>query len=216
MGIAGAQASLLALWIGLGASRLSFRLITTVFGFAWLGLAMCFQPGFSGSELLLVIVPAAVATGAFSAIRTHTGRVLARPTDSDAGLPFQFHIRHLLLLTLIVALGMAVAHLTEDTGVEWIVYMFLMLACFASIPLAVCWAVFGRGKLKWRTSASTIIVLLVASAWSLTAYWQTQSRMVALYSFIWSVIEAAVFALSVWFLLRFGYRITTLRKSASC
>ena len=75
---------------------------------------------------------------------------------------------------------MGIMQLTEDTEVGMYVFVFLVGAGFTSIPLVACWAVFGRGHLKWRMFAFTMIVLLIVSALSFTAYCQTGSRATAL------------------------------------
>jgi len=206
-GIVGAQASLMGLWVGLGTSYSLVRLITALVGVTWLGLAMHLRPNFNGWELVLLALRIAFVGGVFLGVRRCTGYVLGALTDAEEGLPLQFQIRHLLSLTFVVALVMGITQLTEDTQVGMYVYVFLVGAGFASIPLVACWAVFGRGHLKWRMFGFTIVVLLIVSALSFTAYSQTGSRTTALQWFLWSTIEAAFLALCLWSLQQLGYRI---------
>jgi len=168
---------------------------------------MRLRPNFNEWELVLLALRIAFVGGVFWGLRRCTGYVLGALTDAEEGLPLQFQIRHLLSLTFVVALVMGITQLTEDTQVGMYVYVFLVGAGFASIPLVVCWAVFGRGHLKWRMFAFTILVLLIVSALSFTAYSQTGSRTTALQWFLWSTIEAAFLALCLWSLQQSGYRI---------
>ena len=207
-GIVGAQASLMGFWIGLGTSRSLVRVITTLAGFTWLGLAMYFRPHFNGWELVLLGLRTALVGGVFWGLRRCTGYVLGGPTDAEERLPFQFQIRHLLSLTFVVAFVMGILQLTERTALGMYVFVLLVGAGFASIPLVACWAVFGRGHLKWRMFAFTVIVLLIVCALSFTAYSQTGSKATALGWFLWSTIEAAFSALCLWRVQRLGYRIT--------
>jgi hypothetical protein len=207
-GIIGAQASLIGLWLAQGASSSLARWITSLAGLAWLGVAMALRPHFNGWELLLLALRTAVVGGVFWGLRHCGGYVLKPSTDAEQGLPFQFRIGHLLLLTLAVALVMGTMQLAEDTELGMYLYLLLVAAGLASLTLVPCWAVFGRGGVTWRLFAFAIVFLLIGTALSYAAYYQTGYPVVAIGWALCSTAEAAFAILSLYWLRRLGYRMT--------
>jgi hypothetical protein len=207
-GIVGAQASLLGFWLAQGSSSAPVRWITTLAGLAWLTLASGLRPYFNEWELVLLTLRTAVVAGVFWGLREGGGYVLGAATDAEEGLPIQFRVGHLLLFTFAVALVMGTMPLAEDTQFGMYLYVLLVGAGFASITFVPCWAVFGRGDLKWRLFALTIVFLLIASALSYTAYSQTGRPTGAISWALWSITEVAFATLSLCWLRGLGYRMT--------
>jgi len=208
-GIIGAQASLLGLWMVLGTSRAVFRLATVFLGFTWLVTSLVVHPNFNGWELVLLVLRTALASGAFLVIRSR-GYAFHATVKPGEGLPFRIHIHHLLVLTFFVALALTVLRSAEDTQFAMYLYIILVGGGFASLSIVTCWIIFARGRVGWRLFCLTICAALIATALSLTAYFQTNSVATAMDWCLMSTTEATYSALScAW--LRYGrYGVTKL------
>ncbi len=221
-GIVSAQAALLGLWLGQGRSHPLVRLVTAFGGLVWLAVAMNLRPNFNGWILIMFVMQTVIVGGTTWRLRLCAGYVLGGPADAEERLPLQFQIRHLLLLTFLVALVLGIFASTEEIALRlhaWGLltygYRFLLFACtslvgggFALIPLAAYWGVFGRGRAGWKSLGFAVCSIMVVSALTFTAYHQTGSLLMALKWFLWSTTEAVFSVVSLWSLKRLGYRTT--------
>ncbi len=228
-GIVSAQAALLGLWLGQGRSHPLVRLVTAFGGLVWLAVAMNLRPNFNGWILIVFVMQTVIVGGTTWRLRLCAGYVLGGPADAEERLPLQFQIRHLLLLTFLVALVLGIFASIEEIAlglhacglltygyrVLLTAYMSLLGGGFALIPLAAYWAVFGRGRVGWRIFGFAIFAMMVVSALSFTWYHESGSLLMAFKWFLWSTTEAAFSVVSLWLLKRIGYRTTRRVKRSA-
>lgn len=214
LGVLGAQASLLGLWLSLGNASAKIRWLGTIIGIVWLTFAMMLRTDFNGWELLLLVIRVAlVAYVLWNVFRRHHGRVLQvangdRASGDEDGIPAQFKISHLLLITFAVALAMVIGPIVNDTAVAGIVFfVFVLGLAVAANSLIACWAVFGRGAIAWRVFSFVLVALLIAAALAIIESSQTQAPYAGSAWFLMSAVEAAFAAFSMAWIHRLGYRI---------
>ncbi len=148
IGLVNSQASLLGIWGGSGTSRWWIRLAGVLVGVGYLGpqFGICIDD--PGRETILIV--------AFATLMVSAVLLLARcfgfrtRLNSDQNTPakeMQFSIRHLMILTLVVACLLALAkwqqrYLDLD---DWPM-LAAIAAPFATVGLVAAWAVLGTER----------------------------------------------------------------------
>lgn len=207
-GLVSAQASLVGVWLSLGESRASVRVITSVAGISWLGWAMMLAPRFNPWELLLLVLQAAIVAFAFWIVRLRSKRILAlRKEQKNDSLPFQIHLRHMFGLTFATAVVVTIMTYVQNDSYSLFVFIFLVAAGFALIPIVACWTIFGRGNWLSKAACLTVFTAAIVGALTWTAYLQA-SRHAAIDWSVTSTVEALWATLSFVALHRMGYRMT--------
>lgn len=208
MGMLGAQAALVAVWIVLGLSRFTDRLSAAVLAFVWFAVELALWLDL----VVFLCLQVAVTTGALSCSQGSSRCVLATGKLEEEGLRAQFRIVHLLVLMVAAPLVWGVgplleylpflAHSFEDLGPS-----LLLAAGFATPPLIACWAIFGRGGTRQRTLGAAIGLPLAATVMAYVGFAQTHSIETALTWVLWCVTETAFAAVSFLWLRHLGFRV---------
>ena len=103
-GLVFSQVALLGIWGSLGAHRWQVRLIGVLVGVGYLMSVLVVGIGELDSEAsLLVVVAAALVTITLWPVRLLGGRIFRKSSPATSASPIQFHIRHLMILTFVVA-----------------------------------------------------------------------------------------------------------------
>ncbi len=151
-----AEAGLLGIWGALGTTRISWRIPVVVATTAYLCVvfitALRFWWALPVTVSLEIALPTVVVLLVLSRLRYgRRGLRLAQSVFlSPTAAVFQFTIRHLLMTTAAVAVGLAVGRgLRALTITEW-AYQWLGLAlqisCVSLIELTTLWAALGTGR----------------------------------------------------------------------
>jgi len=163
LGIIFCQTCLLGMWTGLGRSHWMIRLSGLAVGSTYLAVELGFGIDSMNIELLaLAILPCvlvAVVTWLVRLFRGTLRRVEADPTNLKEGL--QFSIRHLMLLTFVVACLTTVGKLLtpnwNDIGLMALVVVVAL--CYASVALTSIWAILGTGRPFVRSMFVVVIAI---------------------------------------------------------
>jgi len=157
------QTSLLGMWCGLGTSHWLLRLVGLIVGAGGLAIMLGAGIGKLSGEIISVVVAAVLLVAAVTWIVRWLKGAMQQIPDStpDAREGLQFTIRHLLVLTFVVAclvtIGKALAprlpHFHDVTMLSAIA------VCFVSVALVAIWAILGLGQVLFRS-----LVLFVISA----------------------------------------------------
>ena len=157
-----AQVSLIGIWVGIGRCWLLLRLIVGAIVVALeYALAVAFKD--ANLEILFLMGGSAVAAAiALLVSRLWHVRLIrldiSKLTDATEGL--KFSIRHLLYLTIAVAMLLTIGRSVSvnlGTPEEW-PFIIALSICFASIALTSVWASLGTGIVPVR-----MLVLLLIS-----------------------------------------------------
>ena len=144
MGLVLSQTSLLGIWGGSGTNRWWIRLVGVLVGVGYLGpqFGFCINEPTSdfvwlfASTTLIVLVPLLLAR-CFGLRTRH---------DSDQKSPakeMQFSIRHMMILTLVVACLLVLAKWQPP----YLSYLLVVLSiCFATVGLVAAWGVLGAKR----------------------------------------------------------------------
>jgi hypothetical protein len=208
-----AQVALVALWAGLGRARWWIRLPVVGVGIGYLGTVL----GLGVRELTVETYTITVLAGCLMwavalVVRTFRARlVLAEAVGHPGPEGLQFTIRHLFLLTFLVACltagGKAAAPHFRGAGV--LVIIVLLGVSFAAVGLAGMWAMLGERR-PWLRC---VVAILVAAGFGLLPeLLQPQPRCVWVYIL---VTEAIWLLLSLYVVRRCGYRLVPVRRLGS-
>jgi len=162
IGLVFSQASLLGLWGGLGAGRSWLaRLVGVLVGLIYLGGLFCLGIREVEIELVLMIVLAGLSVaGLLTVCRCFGLGICPIGVDRSYKTAAQFSIRHLMLLTLVVACVMALAkwlqpHVDIDGRT---LKLFVIAVPFVILGFVAVWAVLGMGHPR----LGIVAVLLLA------------------------------------------------------
>jgi hypothetical protein len=165
IGLFFAQTSLVGIWGGLATVGCPVRMVGVAVGIGYLLPQMCLSLGDWNRILVsLVVLPTLVVTVVMLVVRRCLARldrtVVATISENTEGL--QFTIRHLLLLTLVVSLILALGRWlqpyfphSKDLAVVLIVSL-----CFVSVGVTSVWAMLGRTHIVLRSC----VVLFIGAA----------------------------------------------------
>lgn len=215
-GLQGTQATLVSFWIAFGTARFSMKLLTALAALGWFTSVLQLRPYFNSWIVVLLGFQLAVTSLFLLRFRRLRGYLLTTVAPVEEGLPWQFRIRHLLILMLAIPLVWGIFPLFESLPFlvvgRFVLYLFVLLVAvgYSAGPLIVGWAVFARGKARWRAAAATIGALMAASVMAYVSYSQTGSIARAVMAFLWSATSSLFAALSFAWLKRIGYRVARL------
>jgi hypothetical protein len=147
MGLVLSQTSLLGIWGGSGTNRWWIRLVGILVGVGYLGPQFGFCINEPTSEFvwlfafttLIVLVPLQLAR-CFGLRTRH---------DSDQKSPakeMQFSIRHMMILTLVVACLLALAKWQQPYLLFGDFFLWVLSMCFATVGLVAAWGVLGAKR----------------------------------------------------------------------
>jgi len=213
VGLVFSQASLLGLWGGLGTGNWVARLVAVFVGLIYLGGLFCIGVEELKPELVLMIVFAGLSiAGLLTVCRCFGLRICPIGVDTSHKTAAQFSIRHLMLLTLIVACVTALAKWLQphvDTDGDFLM-LLLITVPFVILGLVAVWAILGTEHP--RLVIVVVLLLAVLLGLSLKAvvglldagYWITATMTTAL-----AVI------VSLYAIRRCGFRVTRRPKCKS-
>jgi cytochrome bd-type quinol oxidase subunit 1 len=145
VGLVFSQTSLLGIWGGSGTNRWWIRLVGVSIGIAYLGPFCGFCLDDPGREKNLIVALATFVVAAVLLVSRCFGfRTRLNSDQNISAKEMQFSIRHLMILTLVVACLLALAkwqqrYLDLD---DWPL-LAVIAAVFATVGLAAAWAVLG-------------------------------------------------------------------------
>lgn len=208
LGLTFCQLSLLGMWFGFGRMPFFLRLLILTLGTAYLAV----QLGLGIDELSPRTVWVTSIAGILVAGVTWAIRLVRAVVASDRTSPekegLQFAIRHLMLLTFVVAcltmLGRLLTPLVADMGP--LAAVTALGVCFVAVALASLWAWLGSGAPKYRS----IFALLIAAASGLMGAFIHDRTNYLFWTFV-MLLQAAFLAVSLAVVRRSGLRLVALR-----
>jgi hypothetical protein len=165
LGFVFCQTGLLGIWSGVGTSPLRWRLMGLVAGAAYLARLLGRGIDETGVETtVLAVVPSLLVALATSMVRLFRGTIQRLGDDWHGKTEaLQFGIRHLMMLTFVVALltmgGKQLA--STVSGIDSITRIVVLALSFSAVNLASIWAMLGSGRPLTR---SGFVVLTAALA----------------------------------------------------
>jgi hypothetical protein len=148
IGLVFSQASLLGIWGGSGTNRWWIRLVGVLVGVGYLGpqFGICIDE--LDTEIILLVAFATLTVAAVLLVTRCFG--LRIRLDSDESTPttrVQFSIRHLMILTLVVACLLALAKWLQPylDLEDWPILAVFAIA-FATVGLVAVWAILGAKR----------------------------------------------------------------------
>ena len=158
------QTSLLGMWCGLGRSHWSLRLIGLIVGTGY--LTIVFGAGIDdlSEETVFVVVVAVLLVAAVTwIVRWLKGamqQIHGSAPDAREGL--QFTIRHLLVLTFVVACLLTIGKVLAPRllHIHEISLLSVIALCFVCVALVAIWAMLGLGRVLLRS----IVFFMIAAA----------------------------------------------------
>ena len=207
-----AQTCLIGIWAGIGRGWLPIRLVGAAIGVGCVfGLMSLFMR--TGEEAFYMLGgSAAVAAGALLVSRIWRVQLMRfeQGQQAEAAEGFKFAIRHLLYLTLVVAVLLTVGRALSNYlrwPDDW-AFILTICVCFAAIALAAVWASLGMRWVGFRL----LVLIALASATGLIPPFASKNSIE--YGYIAFPIHTALMGLFVGLtLLVFrwcGYRVVRL------
>lgn len=205
------QTSLVGMWGGFGHTHWLLRCPGVVVGIVYLGVLLGLGIGELEGEVFLLV---SVATGGialttwgvrcFKARLVHVARMRA---EASEGL--RFSIKHLMLLTFVVACLITVGKLLAPhlRGVDQTTQILALALCFVSVALAAIWAMLG---LRTPILRIPFVFLIAGPAGWLGGYIIDHSD----YGFWTSttILQAVLLVASLFAVRAVGYRLMAKRK----
>ena len=159
------QTSLLGMWCGLGRSHWILRLIGLIAGTSYLAIVLgAGIDELNGQTVFLVVVAVllvAIVTWVVRLLKGAMRQIDQTATGAREGL--QFTIRHLLLLTFVVAclvtIGKTLAPYLSD--IHEISMMSLIAVCFVCVALVAIWGMLGLGHVLLRSMLLFVIAAVM-------------------------------------------------------
>ncbi|MEX0711475.1 MAG: hypothetical protein WD278_03950 [Pirellulales bacterium] len=246
MGLAAAQLSLLGIWIGLARASLRRRLgvavlaicgATSLMTIAFAAYFQALHPSYRLGlmDAFLFWPPFAISnTGKFAGaaaavlflplwrVQLHQARDLG---PSPPGSGFRFSILHVMLLTLVVGLFLAVGqHIRGFFGTglqgEFSSSFYLLLqftgapagvAQAAALALLAMWASLAADRPHWRVAAALALSLVVGLA---APFLLASSRGEFIFSILYATVHTAIVVASLLVVRSCGYRLAVKRVAA--
>jgi hypothetical protein len=207
-----AQVALVALWAGLGRARTWIRLPVAAAGIVYLGTVWSLILRHLSIQIYSLTVLAGCLMWAGTVV---VRRLRAQLVLAAAGGPepegLQFTIRHLLILTFLVACltagGKAAA--PHFLPASLLVIIVLSGVSFTAVGLAAMWAMLGERR-PWLRCIATI---LIAAGFALLVKFVHPSQMYEWLCVL--MMEAIWLLLSLYVVRRCGYRLVSVRRPAS-
>jgi len=211
VGLAFAQSCLLGIWAGLGGGAWWLRLVGLAVGSSCLAVGV----GLGIDNLdwvtffIFTFTPVTV-TVALAIFRCFRFRICFPADECNARTEFQFGIRHLLILTVVVAVVFAVGRHVKLSLSDVQMLPRVIIIAFAQIPVGVLspWTML-RGRLV-VVRVVCLLVIAAAAGWGL-------DRIVHDGSAFWvilSLAEAVLLIASLLVVRLCGYRLMRQRKGA--
>jgi hypothetical protein len=211
LGLIFCQTSLLGMWAGFGRTHVLLRLAGMMLGVVLVTLVLTIGASSDpvGVLLLLVFVATSIVGLTTWIVRLCKARLVFAGEDAmHAREGLQFTIRHLLLLTFMVACLVTVGkRLAPQFNVINLAAQVVVLGlCFVAVALAAIWAVLGSGRWPVR---SVPVLMIAGACGGIGGFVINNSK----YSF-WiavTVLEALFLIASLLVIRRSGYRLMALR-----
>lgn len=203
------QATLLGMWSGLGMKHGLVRLLVLGLGIPLLANVLAW--GISEADweihifLLIAASLAALPTWLLRLGKVRLGRIGVE-TPSREGL--QFTIKHLLLLTFVVAclltLGKALAPHVRASHL--LAQLTVLAICFVSVALTALWAMLGLGN-PWLRG---LLVMGIAVGAGITVGYSLEISRIGFWIFV-SLMQAVYLLGSLFVFRKLGYRLLAHR-----
>lgn len=164
-GVVFCQAALIGMWAGLGATTRMLRLLGVGVGATYLAVQLGLGLDELGFEIFLLVILltslVSVVTWFVRLFKGNLRKTTPGQTDLQEGL--QFGIRHLMLLTFVVACMTFLGKILAPTvsGLEVMSIISIFSVCYAAVALTSIWAILGQGHPAVR-SAFVVGIALVA------------------------------------------------------
>ena len=216
------QLCLLGVWLALGTNALHYRVAGTLTGIALLAMITGYRSRMPLNEVFIQVLPIVASFSlAVAAVLLVVRRWKAHLVAHGSGLPvaaiegLQFSIRHLFLLTTVVAVLLMFAQgiglVTENAS--WLgtsAYIGLLALCLVAITVGTVWAGLGVG----RPIERIILVMFLAFFTGLLFVYATTGRGTTMISWqqAWPmptlmVLTAAIVTASLLVVRSNGYRL---------
>lgn len=205
------QTSLIGLWVGLGMSHWMLRFAGMTAGILALGgILEVADAGPTGPNFFLVSTATALValvTWVARLLNARAGKASDGTTTHEA---MQFHIKHLMLLTFVVALWVSVGKMLAPYvfGIDFVSVLAVIAVCFVAVALTSIWAMLGAGRPLQRIGWVPIIAGVGGWALSLAI----SDRPVFLTSIM--LLDGAFLVLSLVVVRMAGYRLMTSDDAA--
>ena len=200
------QTSLLGMWSGLGHTHGAGRALGFLAGSAYLTLPL--SVGLDSLDIQTVsVICVSGAPVALAALAMRRGDGPLRRGSCEATTPagLRYSVRHLMLLTLVIACLMAGGRLLLPeirSRTDFVIVSVIALG-HAVVGVAAIWAVFGSAQLVFRVAA-----LLAASGLAVSIDMAVTGTPSRLWFWILStLIQATFLVASLWLLRSAGYRL---------
>ncbi len=164
LGIISCQTCLLGMWTGLGRTHWVVRLSGLAVGSTYLAVELGLGVDALDVEfLVLAILPCVLVALVTWLVRLFRGtlqRVEVDQTNLKEGL--QFSIRHLMLLTFVVACLTTVGKLLTPNwnDIGFMALVVVVALCYASVALTSIWAILGTGRPFVRSMFVVVIAIV--------------------------------------------------------
>ena len=207
VGLAFAQAGLLGLWCALGSASWRLRLGGLIVGTGYLVVGFSFAADDNDWQTYYIFTfTTTVITAGLAVLRYFRFRLIVAPHERSPVQRLQFGIRHLLALTLLTAIVVALAlHLEIGmSGFGVLLLATLITLPFIAIALVVPWAVLGQARLPIRGA----VLLIVTAVAALGAFLLLREI-----AFTWMLLAEAALLIATLLVVRVsGYRLVKLDK----
>jgi hypothetical protein len=211
-----AEAGLIGFWGGLSAIRLVFRLLAVLLAtlYLWAVFVVALPEGKNPSAFLVIALTAVPILVVLVFLRHSRRRLrlahLANKSPSSEG--FQFSIRHLLLVTALVATVLGIGRgIRSNSGTQSdAVGVATFPPCFIMVQLATLWAALGIGRPIPRLAVVVPMALIVGAIPSF--YLPRPTEVAILQLFIWPAIvglQAIITAASLLVVRSCGWRLVS-------
>ncbi len=212
LGIIFCQTCLLGMWTGLGRTHWMVRLSGLAVGSTYLAVELGLGIDAMDVEfLVLAILPCVLVALVTWLVRLFRGtlqRVEVDQTNLKEGL--QFSIRHLMLLTFVVAclttVGKLLAPTWADIGMMTMVVVVGL--CYASVALTSIWAILGTG----RPFVRSMFVVVIAIVSGLIAEYVFDHGEEIPFWLSTTCLQAVLLVSSLAIIRRVGYRFVVSRS----
>ncbi len=203
------QASLLGIWAALGRTVFLMRLGVTLVGICGLSVTLCFGIGEMESEWFVLVASVTFFVMTVLGI-PQWFRVRAMHIDDSRKTTvseIQFSIRHLLIVTLLVACLLGIGRYLGPTIPSLDVFAFgaALATCFATTATLAVWAMLGISQLPLRVSVAFAATILTAG----TAYFAMEASHIdpGTIWFAIVILYGAMLLASLWVVRLAGYRL---------
>jgi hypothetical protein len=221
-----AQIMLLAIWIGIGQSKLLNKVVTALLGVAyisfWFGIGTSFLDSeslrledFVRNSMQILAILAVVSLVIFG-LRRWLGRIYhyVDPKLLDASAQTRYSLFTALGLTTAGAFCMALFRISTDlddieSSYATIAHIILIMTTLALMSVSIIWAALAPGPVRYRITAIAVLVVLLGASLAVSAGHTPEQGgwlMLAAATVI-VVVPAMIVCGSLLFLRAGGYRL---------